>query len=110
MLACSARCGRTEMRSCCRVARASYTETARDNTAITVAQIATTILVFISWPPRERRCCATSSHGPPAYGLQRPFARPAHLLLRPVPGAGALDRASSPDAGVAVACEEREAG
>src|ERR1039457_5716251 len=46
------------MRSWRRVARASYTEAARDNTAITAAQIATTILAFISWPPRERRCCA----------------------------------------------------
>src|SRR5271166_4020754 len=43
------------MRSCRRAARASDTETARDRTAMTVAQIATTMLAFISWSPHERR-------------------------------------------------------
>jgi hypothetical protein len=36
------------LRLCRRVARASYTETASDKTAMTVAQIATTPLAFIS--------------------------------------------------------------
>ena len=45
--------GCTERRLCIRVARASYTDTPKEDPAITTAQTAMTVLAFTSNPPIE---------------------------------------------------------